>query len=420
MATSEPLLRMAVWEQEWPRPRVADPAARTREELAKVLAARLRAGARVGITVGSRRLASLLEIVREAAAFLRENGCLPFILAAMGSHGGGTAAGQRRLLEALAITPAAVGAPVVAGVETVLLGKTPGGTLLYVLRSALEMDGILVLNRIKPHTAFHGPVESGLLKMLAVGLGGPQGAAVVHAGGGEKTAALVLEVGMCLVERLPVLGGLAVVENAYGEVAHLEGVAPGEFRQREESLLAKARRLVPRLPFAAVDLLIVEEMGKCYSGTGMDTNVVGRRRQGYQPEPLEPRVERLVVLDLAEASQGNANGIGLADFTTEALVRKIDREATYLNALTTGFPQRAMLPLVYPTEREAVAAAYQSLGSPPPGQVKAVQVANTLMLNKLAISEALWAAAEAHPGMRHTGTVYTLPLEGRGPVPRLT
>lgn len=413
-------VRMAVWQQEFPRPSIADPAQAARQEVAKLAGALLKPGMKVGITVGSRGIAALTAVVTSLVDFLKEAGCHPVILASMGSHGGGTAAGQQHVLAALGIVPEAVGAPILADPETVFLGKTEHGFPVYVLKRALELDGIIVFNRIKPHTAFHGPVESGLLKMLAVGLGGPRGAAVIHSRGGEGMADLVLEVGSYLAAHLPLLCGLAVLENAYGEVARVEAIAPGEFRRREEALLHEARQLLPRLPFEEIDILIVEEMGKCYSGTGMDTNVIGRLRQGYQPEPASPRVRRLVVLDLAAASQGNANGIGLADFTTEALVKKIDRQATYLNALTTGFPQRAMLPLVYPTELEAVAAAYYSLGEPPVEEVKVVQIANTSTLDKLALSEALWSTAKANSRLNLVGHSYWLALGGAGSIPRLT
>lgn len=411
---------MALWQQDFPRPRVSDPARAAREAVVGCAGPLLEPGKKVGITVGSRGIAALTAMVTSLVDLLKEAGCQPVVLAAMGTHGGGTAQGQQQVLAALGVVPEVIGAPVWTEAETVFLGKTEHGFPVYVLKRALDLDGIIVFNRIKPHTAFHGPVESGLLKMLAVGLGGPQGAAAIHARGGEGMADRIVEVGSYLAARLPVFCGLAVLENAYGEVARLEAMLAGELRRREEALLAEARQLLPRLPFEEIDILIVEEMGKCYSGTGMDTNVIGRLRQGYEPEPAAPRVRRVVVLDLAAASQGNANGIGLADFTTEALVSKIDRQSTYLNALTTGFPQRAMLPLIYPTEVEAVAAAYRSLGELPLEEVKVVQIANTSALARLALSEALWPVAEASPRLKVCGDPYWLPLGGTGSIPRLT
>ncbi|MGB9920919.1 MAG: DUF362 domain-containing protein [Moorellales bacterium] len=374
---------------------------------------------RVGITVGSRNIADLGIMLAALIEYLKRRGCRPEVVACMGSHGGATSGGQQAVLASLGVTSERLGVPVRCDPRTTLVGRTVQGRPVYVIERLLEYDSVVVFNRIKPHTAFRGLIGSGLLKMLAVGAGGPEGAATVHVGGGQAMAERVLDIGSYLLSRLPVIAGIAVLENGYGEVARVEGLAPEEMPQAEMELLNEADALLPRLPFSEIDLLIVEEMGKDISGTGMDTNVIGRWRQGYQAEPESPRVHRLVVLDLSPGSQGNANGIGLADFATQALVEKIDYHATYLNALTTGFTQRAMLPLIYPTELEAVEAGWISLGRPPSDKVRAVQIVNTARLERLALSEALWSAAEVHPGLRREGGEYWLQLRGSGRLPRI-
>ncbi len=383
------MIRLARYRQRFPRPRVEDVAQEVRRQMRALhLAERVEPGTEVAITAGSRGIAGIPVILREVAGFFKHLGASPFFVAAMGSHGGGTAEGQRQVLRQLGITEEAVGAPVRVAAEAELIGEAPGGYPVYCDALARRAGAVFVVNRVKPHTAFRGSIESGLLKMLAVGLGKGAGAAAVHRAGPGKMEQAIRAISGVLREKLPVVGGLAIVENGYDETAQLCGLGAGEL-EREAQLLEKAKSLLPRLPVEDVDVLIVEEMGKNISGTGMDVNVIGRWRIQGVPEPPAPRVRRLVVLDLTKESEGNANGIGLADFTTRRLVNKIDFRATYLNAMTTGYLMRAMLPLTFETDREAVAAALQSLSPAPPGEARVILIRNTLRLEEFYASPAL-------------------------------
>jgi hypothetical protein len=321
-------------------------------------------------------------------------------------------------LRSLGITESALGAPVSACAESADLGETPGGLGVCVLRSALAVDAVLPVNRIKVHTAFHGEIESGLYKMLVVGLGGPSGAARFHGRGAGELSGLLLEAGDLILRKLPVAAGFAIVENAYERTALIRGVAPGDFRSEEPRILDLARSLMPCLPAGDLDALVIEEMGKNYSGTGIDTNVIGRMRIDGVPEPEFPSIRRVAVLDLSEESHGNANGIGLADLTTKRLADKIDRRATYLNCATTGFLNRGALPPHPATEREMMELLMLSLGSKRAGDVRLVQVHDTLNLSDFLVSEALVPDIEALPNAEVLGEPGEMFFDGHGNLTR--
>lgn len=348
----------------------------------------VRPGMKVAITAGSRGIRDIALILRTAAAKIRALGAEPVIVAAMGSHGGGTPEGQLDVLASLGVTPGAVGCNVCGGVDVIDLGQTAGGLAVFVDQFAAQCDGILVINRVKAHTSFHGPLESGLVKMLVVGLGKPAGAAQFHSLGPRRLSGALAEVGSVILQRLPVLGGIAILENGLEQTADLVAVAPGDMIRHEPELLARSKELLPRLPVKELDLLVVDQMGKNFSGTGMDTNVIGRIGIHGVPDG-DPDIQRIVVLDLSEGSHGNANGMGLADFVTKRFRDRIDFQATYLNTLTATFVQRARLPIVMDSDREAIATALKTLGSPPPQSVRAIRVANTLMLEHLWVSPAV-------------------------------
>jgi len=386
------------------RPRVSDPAQAALAALADLPAlGGLEQGQIVAVTAGSRGIANIVSILRAVCGRLRSLGVEPVVVAAMGSHGGDTAEGKRDLLASLGITPEAVGAQVRSSTEAVEVGRTAAGTPVWLDRFAVgRAAGVLLVNRIKPHTAFRGPTESGLLKMAAVGLGHQRGAREAHAPGPERMAETIRAMARVALEKVTVLGGLAILENAYDETAEILGLGPQSLWAEEERLLERARLLMPRLPVSSADVLIVERMGKEISGTGMDTNVVGRQGpaggQDRGPEGYAPSFRRIVVLDLTRASQGNATGIGLADFTTDRVVSALDRKSTYTNCLTSTLIDRARLPLYLPDDRQAIAAAVISLGSTAPEDARIVQIRDTLHLCEVRVSTNLVALLDTPPG----------------------
>jgi hypothetical protein len=332
----------------------------------------------------------------------------------MGSHGAGTDEGQRRLLEHLGITSESVGAPLATSMDTVELGRSANGFVAYCDRNAAACEAILVVNRIKPHTGFSHPFGSGLMKMLGVGLGKAPGAAQIHRQGPGQMAGAIREIAECVIGTGRVLGGLAIIENAYDETARLVAVPPEKIPDAEVGLFPEARALMPHLPVDHMDLLIVDEVGKNYSGTGMDVNVIGRWRIAGLAEPDVPHAERIVALRLSAASEGNAQGIGLADFTTRALVDGIDFSATYLNCIVSTYVQRAMLPMVLATERDAILAALGSLGAGDSHRTRVVRVPNTLHLEEVWVSEPLVEGLRDQPHIAAVGPAEPLRFDERG------
>ncbi|MGH2375257.1 MAG: DUF362 domain-containing protein [bacterium] len=390
---------MHLIERRLPRPRVDDPERATEAALAGLdLAARVR-GKRIAVTAGSRGIRDIVPVLRAAVAHLRRCGAEPIVIAAMGSHGGGTADGQRRVLKHLGITEAAVGAPISTFMEIVTLGRTPAGLTAYCDRVAASCDGILVVNRIKPHTAFGEPFGSGLMKMLGVGLGKVEGAAQIHRQGPTEMAAAIRAIAQVYLDRGVVVGGVAIVENAYDETAIIEAVPPEAIIERELPLFAQAQAFLPRLPVDDLDVLVVDEISKTYSGTGMDTNVIGRWRIAGLPEPSAPRIGRIVVLRLAPASEGNAQGIGLADLTTQRLVDAIDRKTTNLNIITSTYLQRGFIPITLASDRDAIEAAFDTLGITDRASALVMRIPNTLHLERVRASLAVADAIRGQEGV---------------------
>lgn len=315
----------------------------------------------------------------------------------MGSHGGATSEGQRKILIHLGISPNELGTSVLAEMEVIELGRTRGGLVAFCDRNVAESNGMLVINRIKPHTAFADPFGSGLLKMLAVGLGKAQGAAQIHRQGPAKMAQAIEEIARFFLATGKVVGGLAIIENAYDETAEIVGVRPEEMIAKERELFQRAKSLMPQLPVEDIDVLIVDEMGKNYSGTGMDVNVIGRWRLPGMPEPSSPRIKRIVALRLSPESEGNAQGVGLADVVTRRLVDAIDPVNTYTNTITSTFLERGFIPITMPTDRDAIAAALASLALPDPARARIVRIRNTLHLDELWASEAFLPELAGRP-----------------------
>lgn len=348
----------------------------------------LEPGASVAIAVGSRGIAGVAAIVRTCVEEIRSKRSSPFIVPAMGSHGGATAAGQVEVLAKLGITEQSVGAPVLATMETIHLGRHDD-VEVHVDRHAATADHVLVVNRLKSHTSFSGAVESGLAKMLAIGLGKQRGAEELHRRGPAHLEARIQVAGRVLKGSLPLLGGLAVIETPHKSVHRIDFLRPDEIGgQREAELLNEAKTYETRLPFAQLDVLVVDVMGKEISGTGMDTNVLGRRMVRGMPEPRGVDVTNVVVLDVSRASEGNAVGIGLADFAPVRAMEAVDLVATYANALTAGLQgvQRAQLPIVLATDRDAIHAAVLTAGLSDTTGVRMARIRSTLSLDELMLT----------------------------------
>ena len=376
--------------QTFPRPRVEDVGATLRESVGRdEIASRIRPGMEIALTAGSRGVAGINVILRSLVVILKEMGARPFIVPAMGSHGGATADGQVEILRSLGVTEEFCGAPIRSSMDVVELGETARGTPVYMDRISYESDGVVVVNRIKAHTDFRGPYESGLLKMASIGLGKHKQALALHGYGVEGIRDFMVKVGREVVDSGKVLFGVASVENAYDEPAYLEAIAPGDIPRREHELLAEYKKLMPEIPVGNVDVLFVDALGKNYSGTGMDTNVIGRFRIPGEEEPERPQVKYVVVGDVSEESHGNALGIGLADLTTRRLFEKLDLRAMNANVLTSTFLERAKIPMVMENDREALSAAVRCNWGVPPGETRLVRIPNTLHLEHLYVSENL-------------------------------
>jgi hypothetical protein len=360
---------------------LVDVAAAVHEEFSKFDPGdKIRPGQTVAVGVGSRGTHDLKILVTATVACLKSMGLKPFVIPAMGSHGGGTAEGQTQVLAELGITPEAVGAPVVSNMDVVSLGRVESGAEVFFAKDALNADHIVVINRVKPHTAFRSEVESGLCKILAVGCGRQKGAANMHRYDLAKT---IVPAARLIMQQASILCGLAVTENALGGTHSLKLARPEEFPDVDREFLKIAWKLLPKLPVDDLDILLVDEMGKNVSGAGMDPNVIGFwRREGGTRQP-DYRI--LVVLDLTPHSHGNATGIGMADLTTRRVVDSIDWEATYLNAFTSGVLRSARMPIPVANDRRAIEAALNRI--PDPLGVRMVRIVNTGEL------ETFWATA---------------------------
>jgi len=390
--------------QIFPRPAIGDPYGKVLKELEQIdLRAKVKPGWRVAVTAGSRGINNIGAILGAVAEAVRTAGAEPFIVGAMGSHGGGTAAGQRAVLSSLGLTREKLGCPVLTSEEVVEIGATPDGIKVFCDINAWRADGIIVCNRVKPHTTFHGAVESGLMKMMAVGLGKARGATCFHRLEPRRMARALVEIGEVFARSGKIVGAVGIVENAYKDTAIIKAVAPDKLAQVEERLLAEAYRFLPRLPADRLDFLIVRQMGKNFSGAGMDTNVIGRMRMAGVPEPETPFVARIVVLDLSGASHGNATGVGLADITTRRLVDKMDPRSTYLNCITSGNVQRAMLPVIMPDDRAAIEAAVESLAADKPANLKGAMINNTLELESMWVTGGVADELSGRSGIEISG-----------------
>jgi hypothetical protein len=359
---------------------------------------RLKAGNRIAVAVGSRKIDLLVPVIVQLVGRLRASGCEPFIFPAMGSHGGATAEGQAGLLAGLGVSEKTTGVPIESSMETVRLGETRGGVAAFVARGAMESDGIVVVNRVAPHTGYSGPVQSGAVKMLAVGLGKAPGAGSLHRHG-FGAGHLIGELGDLIIEKAPVIAAIALVEDGARGLSHVEVLDRDDIRRREPELLKIACSMWPSIPVSSADILVVDKMGKDMSGTGMDPLVTGRGKEFPSGESPDFSAKRLVVLGLSPGSGGNATGVGHADIITEKLFREIDFAITYRNVMTSGAFFRARIPFVATSDRDAVSTALESLGGLSPKEARVVRIRNTRELAEFQVSTALAGELEGKEGI---------------------
>lgn len=350
---------------------------------------RIRPGSRIGIAAGSRGIYHYSRIIKAVVDFVKESKAEPFIIPAMGSHGGATAEGQLEVLEGYGITPESMGVPFLSSMETNTIGYTKEGVPVHFDKNACSMDGIIMVNRIKPHTDFHGEIESGIMKQMAIGLGKQRGASTIHRRGIYGLSVLMPESARVILDKMPILMGVAILENQQDLTAKIEVLPAERIEARERELLKEAKALLPALPCDKLDVLVLQEMGKNISGTGIDPNIVGRYLIRNMPDQL-PDIYRIVCLDLTEESHHNAIGVGIADLITRRMYEKINFEPTYVNTMTSGFLERGFMPVVAESDREAIETALNCCNRYVTAEnARMVMAKNTLELQELIVSEAL-------------------------------
>lgn len=409
------LPRFATVRQQVPRAPLPDVAAAVRSELERIgIGDRVRPGARIAIGAGSRGIASYALVVRTVVEVLQAHGAKPFIFPAMGSHGGATAEGQRAVLAEWGITPETMGCPVISSMDVVRVGEV-GDVPVFCDAAAHASDGIIVVNRVKIHTDFHGPTESGLTKMLAIGLGKRAGAEPIHRHGTRGLREIIPQVAAVQLARSPVLCGVGIVEDGAHNVSMVRALLAADIPREEPALLDRARELTARLPVSACDVLIVDRMGKDISGAGLDNNVLGRMYIDGEPEPPEPRIGTVVALRLTPGTHGNACGIGFVDIVPQALLDAIDYEVTHINIETSGFLRRGRIPPAEPTDRAAIEAAFaRHARGGSIAEVTALRIRDTLSLEELEVSESLLPALLDRPGIELVCPPRPLPFRADG------
>ena len=383
--------RMIKVQQQFEAPRVDDIPGTVKAQIDGLnLSGKIKKGDTVAITVGSRGINEIHVITKAIVEAMKALGAAPFIVPAMGSHGGGTAEGQRQIIESYGVTEEFVGCPIRATMEVVQVGTVEGKVPVYFDKYASEADHVVVSGRVKPHTGFVGEIESGLHKMMLIGLGKHKGAAIYHQAIVHYSFDRIIRgVAQQVIDKCGILFGLAMVENQYDQTAMIDAVPPEKFAEREKELLILARKWMPRLPFDRVDLLVIDAMGKNISGSGMDTNVVGRKYNDHAAAEKEfPKVTRILVRGLTPETHGNAAGIGMAEYCHKRLVDAMNVEATVINCMTGNAPSGAAIPVHFATDRECLEKALQTVGFVEPQNARVLRIRNTLHLGELLVSEA--------------------------------
>ncbi|MDI9397241.1 MAG: DUF2088 domain-containing protein [Candidatus Pacebacteria bacterium] len=352
----------------------------------------------VAITAGSRGISNLVAITKAAGDWLREHGAKPFLVPAMGSHNGATAAGQQKMVESLGLTPASTGLEIRSSMDCVKLGTVDSGDV-WMDRHCYESAGVLVLNRIKLHTCFSGPVQSGLSKMMVVGMGKIRSAETFHSARPDRMPRILEEMGSLLVQSGKIFAGLAILEDGFDATAEVHALPGDQILTKEPTLLARHRYYFPALPCQDLNVLIVDEIGKTYSGTGMDTNVIGRRGVHGFEDLTQPKIKIIATLGLSAQAQGNALGVGLSDFITRRLRDSIDEKKTFINAFTTGDMQRMAIPCTLKDDEELIDKIRERFGNN-----RWMFIPNTLHLEKIFVSEDLAKELQGHPRCRVSPT----------------
>lgn len=406
--------------QQFEGPVVDDVAGEVEQQLASLaLAEKIQPGQSVAITAGSRGIANIEIIIRGICQHLKALGAEPFIVPAMGSHGGGTAAGQQQIIESYGITEEFCGCPIRASMDTVVVCEAKEGFPVHFDQQASEADHVFVCGRVKPHTGFHGDIESGLMKMMLIGLGKHAGALIYHrAIMNYSFGQIVRSVAREVLAKCRIVGGLAIVENAYDETAKLAGVAPEKFEEEEKGLLVLAKQWMPRLPFDQVDILTIDEIGKNISGSGLDTNVVGRKYLDHRAAEEEyPKVKKIIVRGLTAETHGNAAGIGLAEFCLSRVVEQMNVQATRVNCLTGGHPTGAMIPLDYETDRETLDMALSTIGLIKPRESRLMWIRDTLDVAEVECSAAYMEEAQQRADLEVLTPLRDMPFDADGNLP---
>jgi len=390
--------------QRFDMPTVEDPVAELRRQL-DASGVRFARGERIAVALGSRGIANLADMAGELIRWLKAQGTEPFIFPAMGSHGGATAEGQKQVLEKYGVTEAAMGVPIRSSMETVKLPPLKDGIPVFQDKHAAGADGIVLLNRIKPHTDYHADYESGLVKMLVIGMGKQDGAMAIHRHGLAGVIEVLPRAGKQVLDHSKVRLAVGIIENARDETSLICALKAGEIMAREPELLKEAKRRMPRLPVRDIDILVVDRLGKDISGVGMDPNVIGRMYVASMPEPDYPRVTMLIVRDISERGYGNAMGVGLADVTTRRLVDKINYEAMYENLFTAGLLERGKIPIIAETDHEAFGYAFRGCGPLEPKDARIIRMQDTLHVAELHVSSALLTEMRDDPRIEVVGPV---------------
>lgn len=407
------LPKMLRVKQSFPHPRVTNIADEITKGLSIIQAKQLlKPGHKIAITAGSRGITDIDIVTKFVVDYCKEAGSSPFVFPAMGSHGGATAEGQKRILEDYKISEASMGCPIKASMDVVAIGQSISGLEVYIDKYASEADGIIVIGRIKPHTAFTGNYESGLMKMLAIGLGKQYGAEMIHSRGSGQMAELIPEIGKHVLQNSPILFGIGIIENAYDETAEIHVLRAQEIISEEPKLLNRAKSLMGSLQFPEVDVLIVDKIGKNFSGDGADPNITGAFLTPYKTGGI--KAKRRVVLDLSDETHGNAQGVGSFDTTTQRLFVKMSFSTTYPNAITCLEPSGAKIPMVLKSDRDAIATAIKTACATNPENPRIIRIENTKDIQEIWISEALVEEAQANPNITFMSEAESFPFNFDG------